>query len=149
MNKPYIVSQTYTRAFDPFDEEHKTGLLLTEYGSLQEAQAHRDTIKEDRYAAILDLTKPAHKEKLEEMMKTGSPYRLFWAVIKSMHELEARLNDQYKERMRRYIQTHTNWRIGRATTVKPLVQVHFGELYILLKYGSEERRIKFEEIEKR
>jgi len=31
--------------------------------------------------------------------------------------------------------------------VKPSIQLSFGELYIILKHGSQQIRIKFEEIE--
>ena len=148
LKKRYLVSQSYPRGHNHFDEEQKTNILLSDYDILGGASIHLNAVKNDKYAAILDLEKPEHKKKLTEMLAPESKYRVFWAVIKSKMELEQRINLRYKENMRRYIDTHTNWRIDRDTTIKPSVQVTFGELFIILKYASQTLRIKFEDIEK-
>lgn len=148
LKKQYLVSQSYKRAVDHFCDEVKTDILLTDYDDLGQAKIHLNAVKTDKYAALLDLENPAHLAKLEEMLGEGSKYRLFWAVVTSAKELEQRVNNGYKDQMRRYIKTNTNWRIGSDATLHPSLQISFGELFIVLKYGSQTLRIKFEEIEK-
>jgi hypothetical protein len=148
LKKRWLVTQSYSRGDHHVEEEHKTNILLSDYDILGGANIHFNAVKTDKYASIIDLEKPAHKKKLAEMLRPDSKYRLFWAVVKSKKELEERINLRYKENMRRYIELHTNWRIDRETTIKPSVQVTFGELFIILKHASQTLRIKFEEIEK-
>jgi hypothetical protein len=148
LKKRYLVSQAYPRGYNHFADEQKTNILLSDYDILGGANIHLNAVKHDKYAAILDLEKPAHKKKLAEMLEPDSKYRVFWAVVKSKKELEERINLRYKENLRRYIEKHTNWRIDRDSTIKPSVQVTFGELFIILKYASQTLRIKFEDIEK-
>ena len=148
LNKKWLVTQTYKRSVDHFADEKKIALLLSDYDDPGLAKVHLSAVKNDRYAAIIDLDKPAHKTKLTEMLSPDSKYQLFWAAVKSRKELEDRINIGYKDQMRRYISFHTNWRIDRNTIIKPSIEVTFGELFITLKYGSQTLRIKFEEIEK-
>ena len=148
LKKLYLVSQTYTRARDHFADEATINLVLTDYDSLGAAKLHLNAVKKDRYAAIIDLTNAAHKEKLVAMLSPGSKYRVYWSVVKSAKELQQRINARYKDNMRRYIEKHTNWRIGRDQTIYPSVEVTFGELFIVLKYSGQVLRIKFEEIER-
>lgn len=148
LKKRYLVSQSYSRGFNHLDDEHKTNILLSDYDLLGAANIHLNAVKHDQYAAILDLEKPKHKTKLAEMLEPGSKYRVYWAIVKSKKELEGRINGNYKDHMRKYITLHTNWRIDRDTSLTPSIQVTFGELFIILKYGNQTLRIKFEELEK-
>ena len=43
---------------------------------------------------------------------------------------------------------NTTWRIGGEETIRPQLSVIFGEIFIFLKRGAQELRVKFEEIEK-
>lgn len=147
LKKRYLVSQSYKRAYNHFADEHKIDILLTDYDSLGGANIHLNAVKYDKYAAVLDLENPKHKQKLLEMLSPTSNYNLFWSVVKSTKELQQRINAKYKENMRRYIDKNTNWRISRDATIYPSVEVTFGELFIVLKYAGQTLRIKFEEIE--
>ena len=149
LGRRYIVSQTYCRARNP-DLDGQTSLinlLFSDYAERGEAKLHLNAIKTDRYAAIIDLGNPAHLKKIQEMLVAGSGYRIFFAVVRSAKELENLINKKYKEKLKDYVEKKTNWRISRDTVVKPSVQLSFGELYIILRHGSQQIRIKFEEIE--
>ncbi|HEX5024574.1 MAG TPA: hypothetical protein VFV68_04850, partial [Agriterribacter sp.] len=146
LKKRYLVSQSYKRAKDPFSEEEKIDILLSDYADLGQAKLHLNAVRNDKYHAILDLENDSHLEKLHEMMREGSKYRLFWAVVSSANDLENAVNAEYKDNMRRYIERNTNWRIDRDTTLHPSLQISFGELFIVLKYGSQTIRVKFEDI---
>jgi len=147
MDKIYLVSQTYLKAFDHF-EETKTDILLTDYDQLGLAQIHYSAVKKDKYASVIDLTNPKHKERILQMFHAESGYRLFWAIVKSIDEVKKRLDLKYKDNMHRYIMKHTNWRIDASESIRPSLQVIYGELFIILKRGSQTLRVKFEDIEK-
>ena len=147
MDKKYLVSQTYEKAFDHF-EATKTDILLTDYDQLGLAQIHLSAVKKDKYASIIDLTNPKHKEKILEMLHPDSGYRLFWAIVKSVSEVKKRMDLKYKDNMRRYIMKHTTWRIDASEAIRPNLQVIYGELFIILKRGSQTLRVKFDDIEK-
>jgi hypothetical protein len=148
LKKTFLVSQVYKRAKDPFDEAHNIDLLLTDYDDIGLAKGHLSALRTDRYAAIIDLTKREHMNKLRTMLLPGSGYRLFWGVVRSKAELEKKLLTKYKDHVRRYIARNTEWRIDRNESVIPAMQLIYGELFVILKYGSERRRITFEELEK-
>ncbi|MGN6438398.1 MAG: hypothetical protein ACTHMM_17780 [Agriterribacter sp.] len=148
LKKRYLVSQTYKRAKDHLSEEEKIDILLSDYSDLGQAKIHLNAVKTDRFHALLDLEKPEHLDKLKEMMQEGSKYRLFWAVVRSAKELEASINGRFKDHMRRYIAKNTTWRIKGDATIHPSIQISFGELFLVLKYGSQTLRVKFEEIER-
>ena len=147
LNKIYLVSQTYTKAFDHF-EEAKIDLLFTDYDQKGLAEIHYSAVKNDKYASIIDLTNLKHKEKVKEMLSNESKYHVYWAIVKDIREIKKRVDLKYKNNIRRYISQNTDWRIGSDEIIKPSLQVVFGELFIILKRGSQSRRVKFDEIEK-
>jgi hypothetical protein len=55
---------------------------------------------------------------------------------------------KYKDNIRRYIMKNTSWRISANEAIRPSLQVIYGELFIILKRGSQTLRVKFEDIEK-
>ena len=147
MDKNYLVSQSYDKAFGHF-EETKTDILLTNYDDLGLAQIHYSAVSQDKYASIIDLTNPKHKEKILEMIHPDSQYRIFWATVKSIEAIKKRIDSKYKDHIRRYIRKHTTWRIDVSEAIRPTLQVIYGELFIILKRGSQTLRVKFEDIEK-
>lgn len=148
LNKKWLVTQTYKRCVNHFADEKKILLLVSDYNDPGLAIVHLSAVKQDKYAAIVDLDKPAHKSKLTELLSPDSKYEVYWATIKSRKELEDRITLAYKDHLRKYISVRTNWKIGRNTILKPTIEVTFGELFIIVKYGSQILRIKFEDIEK-
>ena len=143
----YLVSQTYGRALEEFTPVPRTPLLLTDYDNPGAANIHWNAVKQDRYAAVLDLENGIHKKKLLEMSANHSTYELFWSVVRSKKALEQRINLKYKDHLRRYIERTTNWRIGSNHSIRPSVEVSFGEVFITLRHSGQRLRIKFEEIE--
>ena len=143
----YLVSQTYSRA-DHFTNEGKISILLSDYKNLGEAALHLNAVKNDRFAAIINLKKETHLQKIRQMME-GSEYTIYWAVVKSTNELKKRLDASYKSKIRRYLVTQSSWRIGSDEEVDAQFEVTFGELFLVLKWRTKNLRIKFEEIERR
>lgn len=148
LKRIYVVTQSYNGGFDHFDEVHKTGILVTDYEDIGLANIHKTAVKADKYASVINLTNEKHLKKLEEMLSEESPYKLYWSVVKDLESVKKRMDLKYKDNIRRYIQNNTNWRIGGEETIRPQLSVIFGELFIFLKRGAQELRVKFEEIEK-
>lgn len=148
LKKVYVVTQTYNGGNDNLVTENKTNILLTDYDDIGLANIHKTAVKKDKYASVIQLTNEKHYKKLEEMLKEDSPYKLYWSVIKDLDNIKRRIDVKYKDNIRRYIQKNTTWRIGGDETIRPQLSVIFGELFIFLKRGEQELRVKFEEIEK-
>jgi hypothetical protein len=149
LDRRWLVSQTYFRAqsVDMETLNSRINLLFSDYKEAGEARLHLNAVKTDRYAAIIDLTHPAHLQKMRDLLSAGSGYRLFFAVVRSAKALEDLVNKKYKDKLKRYVEKQTDWRISHDAVVKPTIQLSFGEIYIILKHGSQHIRIKFEEIE--
>ncbi len=149
LGRRWLVSQSYDRGREnlPDAVDSRISLLFSDYAEAGEARLHLNAVKKDRYAAIIDLENPAHLKKIQEMLSAGSDYRLFFAVVRSAKELENQINKHYKEKLKKYIENQTNWRISRDAVVKPTIQLSFGEIFIILKHGNQRIRIKFGDIE--
>ena len=148
LNKIYVVSQSYKAGLDPFDEQQTTALLLTDYDDIGLANIHKTAVKTDKFAAVINLNNPAHLQKLESMLQPESVYKIYWSVVHDIDSIKKRVDLKYKDNIRRYIMKNTTWRISGDETFRPQLSVIFGELFIFLKHGAQELRIKFEEIEK-
>ncbi|MEO5984011.1 MAG: hypothetical protein ABIP80_00820 [Ferruginibacter sp.] len=142
------MSQSYRAHKDHFDEENKTGILLSDYDDAGLAGVHLAAVKEDTYASVIHLANEKHLAKLAEMLSPASQYTLYWAVVKDPQALKKRVDVNYKDQIRRYISKNTTWRIAGSETFRPQLQVIFGILFVTLKHGSQQIRIKFEDLEK-
>ncbi len=145
--KRYLVAQTYYRIQDPMINEFTTPILVTEYDNLNLARTHKNAISQDKYASILDLDKDAHRQKLVEMVGYNSKYRVYRAALKQGSGIKQLLEHQYLDRIRNYVKSNTDWRLGYDSGLRPHLEVHYGELFVVIKYGSRQVRVKFEEIE--
>ncbi len=143
----WLVSQSYPRAINPFQQVQRTNILFTDYDDPGLAKIHLNAVKTDVFAALIDLRKSFHAATIERMLQPGSEYTVYWSIVKNMEVFERRLNDKFKDHMRRYIAKNTQWRISADESIRPRFEVTFGELFIILKRGTQRLRVKFEEIE--
>jgi hypothetical protein len=150
LGRRYLVSQTYyrVRELETDPSSSRVNLLLSDYMELGEAKLHVNAVKKDRYAAIIDLQNPTHLKKIQDMLTPGSGYRMFFAVVRSAKELENLVNRKYKDKLRHYVDKQTDWRISHDAIVKPMIQLSFGELFVILKHRNQHIRIRFEDIER-
>lgn len=147
LRKIYMVTQTYHRAANLF-LENKTALLVSTYDDPGLAEIHFKAVREDRFAAIINLCEQKHFDKFMAMLEPDSPYQVYWSVVKDAARLERQLTSKFADNMRRYIERNTTWAIGGNERIRPGFEVSFGELFVSLKWRSQRQRIKFEEIEK-
>ena len=139
--KRYLVSQTFR-----IDAPGRETVLFTHYDDLARAQIHLSAVNTDKYAAIIDLSNPRHFESVRQMLRPDSNYLIYSALITSRQVVERTLNARLGMNMRTYISRNTNWKIGAGETIRPAVDLAFGELYIILKYRNQQIRFKLEEL---
>ncbi len=145
-NRFWLVTQRFTRL--PQVPGGPTAILVTDYDDPGLAIVHRKALRNDPYAFVLDLRKEIHRRKLEEMLQPGSVYMLYAAIVRSRAGLEKRLNRVISENLRRFIAKQTRWRISGSKTVSCQYETTFGELFVILSFGSERLRVRLEDVER-
>lgn len=143
VKKRFLVSQTFTRD----KQDGKTCLIFTHYDDKGLAQIHFNAVSFDKFASIIDLENEAHREKLLTILGPQSSYIIYSSLTIDPKEVKKTVDSLFKEKVHRFINKNTDWRISRDHTVKPKLEITFGELYVVLKYGSQTIRVKLEEIE--
>jgi hypothetical protein len=147
LKKHYIVTQSYQRNFDHFNDHPKQGILISDYDDPGLAKIHLNAVSHDKFAALIDLRRKEHYNKLGEMMR-GETYDLYWCIVKSADDLKRRLDAGYKAKIRTWIEKNTLWNIAASDKVSTQFEVRFGELFLILKWRTQRASLKFEEIER-
>lgn len=142
----YLVSQTFRPGIDMFTCD-KHVLMFCQYSDLGFAQIHLQAVRADQYAAIIDLEREKHLAKVKEMLAPDSPYLVFSNLVWDSESLDKLLDKNYAAKLRRYIERHTTWRIQMNGSLRPRVQLIFGELFVVVRFQSQQIRVKFEDIE--
>lgn len=144
----YLVTQTFTRNPQHFDDVKKEQILVSEYDDLGIAKVHFKALKGDNYRSIIHLNKTEHAHKLLSMVQPDSKYQVWWNIVKKREEVERRMNTKYASHQRRWIAKNTNWYIPVDKVFTPSMQIIFGEVFLTLTYGSQTKQVKFDEVEK-
>lgn len=144
IKRPYLVAQTLRNA--PPDPDGKTQILMSDYDDIGLARIHQNSVTKDKYVCLIDLNKEAHYMKVMKMMSPESTYRVYVAFITDK-EIEKTVLRKYEANVRNYIK-RAGWHIDRNTTFRPAIELVFGEFFVSLKYGTDERKFRLEELEK-
>jgi len=144
----YLVTQTFEAGRDLLTEEGKTVLLFSHYKDISQARIHLSALTGDKYAAMFNLERDDHKDKIKEMMRPDSKYVIYIDLVKNKEQVETLMNKKYSPNIRRYIERNTNWRISADKTIYPRLDIAFGELYIKITYGNQQIRFKLGDLEK-
>ena len=145
--KQYFVSQSFRRGLNLFEPE-KVPLLFSHYDDAGLAQIHLNAIpKNDKFRTIIDLKKPEHVKKINDMLTPDSSYVIYSSLYAYTHEdIQKLLDTKYIHNTARYIKSNTSWSL-RNTEFHTQLEVIFGELYLTIKHNSQSVRTKFEDIE--
>lgn len=143
----YIVTQTFHHALDSSTADPRLPLLLSDYKDVHTATVHFRAL-DDPYRAILDLEREDHRAKITGMLDPGSRYQLWAAFIQDRRQVEQRLNEQYSAQIRNYVARNTDWRVGSDRTLRPRLQMIFGELFVILKYGQQTEQFRLSELDR-
>jgi hypothetical protein len=143
--KTYFVRQTFNRTKDRFEGNIKASFLFSQYNSLATAQDHFGAIGYDPNRFLYNWDDHLHRERLKIAASQPEGYKIYANVFQK--DWERMVTDRMRERVRFYVKG-LGWKPERDENVGTNFEVQFGELFIRLKYGNREAKVKFEEIEK-
>jgi len=146
--KRWLVSQTLKLNISDPVLLSKTLILITHYEDKGLATVHHKAVVEDKYASVIDLEREIHRKQIDSILSQDSKYILFSALIRNREWVEKQATEMYKEKYWRFIQQHSQSGVSPTKSLRPSLQLIFGELFVVLKYGSETLRTKLSEIEK-
>ena len=146
--KRWLVSQTLKLNISDPVLLSKTLILITHYEDRGLATVHHKAVLEDKYASVIDLEREIHRKQIDSILSQDSKYILFSALIRNRERVEKQATEMYKEKYWRFIQQHSQSGVSPTKSLRPSLQLIFGELFVVLKYGSETLRTKLSEIEK-
>ena len=146
--KRWLVSQTLNLTITDPELLAKKLLLMTHYDDKGMAFVHLKAVAGDRYASVIDLERHIHRRQLEDVLATDSQYIAFSALIRNRERVEAMAKEMYKDKYWRFLQLHSKSGISSTKNLRPSLQLIFGELFVVLKYGAETLRTRLSEIEK-
>jgi len=145
--KRWLVSQTMTLRAAQALGESKIFLLMSHYDDQGMATVHLKAVTNDKFAALIDLEKNIHRQQIEKILAVDSPYIVYSSLIRNKETVTRMISERYKEKYHRYIQQHAQSGISTHKSLRPSLQLIFGELFVILKYGSETLRTRLSEIE--
>ena len=146
--KRWLVSQTLQLTVCDPALLSRVMLLMTHYDDKGLAFVHLKAVEEDRYASVIDLEREVHRKQLDSILWPDSKYVVFSALIRNRDRVEKQATELYKEKYWRFIQQHSKAGISPTKNLRPSLQLIFGELFVVLKYGAETLRTRLSEIEK-
>jgi hypothetical protein len=146
--KRWLVSQTLQLNITDPVLLSKILILTTHYDDKGMASVHLQAVMDDRYASIIDLEREIHRKQLDNILANDSKYIVFSSLIRNRERVEKLAGEMYKEKYWRYLQQHSKAGISSAKSLRPSLQLIFGELFVVLKYGAETLRTKLSDIEK-
>lgn len=141
----YFVRQTFMRAHDHFDEGIKGYFLFCHYENYFMAKEHYDALAHDQNRYLYDWERTEDQEKLRIAAAHPIGYKIYTNTFKP--DWEKHVTNRLRQKIRAYIQM-LGWKPKRGEGVEPQFYPHFGEVYVRLRLGNREVRVKFEEIEK-
>ncbi|MGZ5285820.1 MAG: hypothetical protein ACXWB9_01490 [Flavisolibacter sp.] len=142
--KKYYVRQAFGRGRNTNDQNVSACLLITHYESPTTAMDHFGAISYDPHRFLYSWDEPSHRERLQMAAAGPEGYKIFAAVLRP--DWERPVDVVLKKKLRLYIE-NLGWRPGRDEGVRTNYEMQFGELYIRIKYGGREAKVKFDEIE--
>jgi hypothetical protein len=142
--KLFFVRQTFNRGRNTLDTTCKGAFLITHYSDLSAAEAHYHALEEDANRYLYFWSREEDSSRLKVAAAGPENYKIYSALFQK--EWEARITDRLKKQINAYI-TSLGWRPGKGEGVLPDFYLQFGDLYVQLKWGKRQVRVKFEEIE--
>ena len=140
-----FVKQTYERGKSRLDEKNITAYLLIHFTSLPMAQQYFQSIQADTGRRLFRLDDLAESQELHTLLNQPSNSRFFTSLtIKDANEKAKKLLDK---QIRAYITYKTDWQPPRSADISFNLELSFGELYVQLKYGNREIKMKLSELE--
>ncbi|MES1226993.1 MAG: hypothetical protein ABUT20_66585 [Bacteroidota bacterium] len=141
----YFVRNTYTQAFDHFDEGIQGYFIFTHYNDLAKAKAHYNSISHDKHRFLYDWNNPDNQENLKIAAGNPKGYKIFSTYF--LPDYKNKITNPLKDKINRYMYRNTDWKPGRGETVIIDFFLEFGTLYITMNYSGDKIKIKFSDID--
>ena len=142
--KSYFVRQTLPNSTSVREEGIKGYFLISHYDRLVTAQDHFGAIEYDRNRFLYDWNIPEHRQRLQTAAAGPKDFRIYSSVFRA--DWEKHLDEEFQQKVRAYVNS-LDWRPKKGEVVDTRFELHFGELFLRLKYGGRIAKIKFEELE--
>lgn len=138
-NEFFLVSQRLANYKTLFNED-KTPILLSQYADKGLALIHYEAVQEKPYAAMIDLRKEKHLQKIKEMIKADSNYEVWALLTESRERTDGLIKKLYIHKVRKWIEQNTDWNISANAKINMPVEYIFGEVYLKIKFNSSQQR---------
>jgi CRISPR/Cas system-associated protein Cas10 (large subunit of type III CRISPR-Cas system) len=140
----HFVRQTYPRGKNELHDHVRAAFLITHYTNDYRAQTHYEVLANDPHRFLYTISDPEHLKKLNMAALQPLGYKIYSPLMQEPWKPSSEMTAS----IRKYISEKVNWTPGRNNAVKADLFTQFGELFITLKYGNHEVKVKLEEIEK-
>lgn len=136
-----FVKQTYKRGKGNMPD-NPDSFLLIHFENLLAAQQYFDVIKYDANREILKMDNGEDVTRITSLLNTAAVFMTL--MIKDANERARKVLDK---RLKAFIEYKLNWRPGRSDEVIFDLAIEYAEIYVVLKFRSQEIKIKLEDIE--
>ncbi len=153
----YFVRQSYERGltntqhFTSTNPSHqstttpKAAFLISEYADLSRAKIHIAALEHEAQAYLYDAEDPEHLRRLKIAAGQPEGYDIY-APLLAMRQWKP--PDLLKAKIKSYIESRLKWKPRGSDDIGAELFLHFGELFITLKFGHDHAKVKLLEIEK-
>lgn len=144
----YWVSQLYRRALGEL-EHTKTPILFSAYKELREASGHYQKVKDDRLAALMDVTRTGTTARLVDLCNGNTDKVPYISLTYNQRYLDTFLLRHYYHQYRSWIKKHRpDWIIREHNAVDPYFETVMGEPVARITYGKQFVIIPLAELER-
>lgn len=140
----YFVRNDYPNAIDHFQTGIKAHLLFTHYDDLGKAQAHYNSIPQDKYRFLYDWNNPEHQEKLIIAASQPKEYKIYSSYF--LPDYEKLITDEQKKKINKYIDLQTMWKPKKGESIKIDISLQFGSIFITASYQGNKLKAKFADV---
>lgn len=144
-NKKYFVRQSFKRGFSYLDIGIRGYFMMSHYSDLGEAREHFDAIEKDGNRFLYDWENPEHRKKLIIASRNPSGFKVYANLFEK--NWERHITEQFRCRIRRYIEDKLHWRPTNRDTINFHIDVRYGEPYGRIQTRNLEVSVRLEEIE--
>jgi hypothetical protein len=135
----FFVRQSYQGGLPVMEPEVKGSFIISHYDTLTTALDHYGAISHDASRFLYHWDNPDHRDRLQKAAVGLKEYRIYSTVFRT--DWEKGITDAYREKLRQYVQS-LGWNIPRDEGLNTNYELQFGELYVRLKAGKREVKVK-------
>lgn len=140
-----FVQQTYDRGRNMLEQDPQPAFLLVHYNEIDKAREHFEMIKTTTGQRLYLVDNPTHWQELEALLNKPSGNRFY--TILTIEDVNQKAKKYLDKKIRYYINFRTNWRPSRGEQIAFSLDIIFGEIYVLLKYGPHQVKMPIDEFE--